>query len=378
MQISKWLFVILASSLLMACSNSDGDNNTTPPPSPPPEPVPTPPSLDSGIINSQNATTVASDAFSGLSSTSDAGNELSDLSTGIGNDFVGGVDIDTGGDLNVVDRAKRLIERANSGIPATSAIATGVVITENDIPCEEGGSYDFIWEDNDDNEEFSAGDTITTIDDNCVEYGETTNGQISVTLHEDEPNLSMTMIFTDFTTIDSEGTSTLNGDLSVIIEDSSESFSISSTSFSFSDSEFSATFSNVSLTGTTSGTLESLVMTADTLTVVEEGVTETFSNVSSTFTEDSNTLVYTMDLNETFDAPELGGTVSVDTLQPFEELESDEFPYTGIMKITASDNSSVTLTALDAVNVRLEVDEDGDGAIDETINDTTWASLDIL
>jgi hypothetical protein len=376
MHISKWLFVILTSSLLMACSNSDGDNNTTPPPSPSPEPVPAPPSLDSGIINSQNATTVASDAINGLSSTSEAGNELSDLSTGIGNDFVGGVGVEIDGSFNVVDYAKRRM--ANSGIPAIPAIATGAVLPVNDIPCEESGSYDSIFADNDDDEYFSVGDTITTIDYNCVEYGETTNGQFSVTLLEEDPNLSMTMIFTDFTTIDSEGTSTLNGDLSVIIEDSSESFSISSTSFSFSDSEFSATFSNVSLTGTTSGTLESLVMTADTLTVVEEGVTETFNNVSLTFTEDSNTLVYTMDLNGTFDAPELGGTVSVDTLQRFEELESDEFPYAGIMKITASDNSSVTLTALDAVNVRLEVDEDGDGAIDETINDTTWASLDIL
>jgi hypothetical protein len=376
MHISKWLFVILTSSLLMACSNSDGDNNTTPPPSPSPEPVPAPPSLDSGIINSQNATTVASDAINGLSSTSEAGNELSDLSTGIGNDFVGGVGVEIDGSFNVVDYAKRRM--ANSGIPAIPAIATGAVLPVNDIPCEESGSYDSIFADNDDDEYFSAGDTITTIDYNCVEYGETTNGQFSVTLLEEEPNLSMTMIFTDFTTIDSEGTSTLNGDLSVIIEDSSESFSISSTSFSFSDSESAGTFTNVSLTGTTSGTLESLVMTADALTVVEEGVTETFNNVSLTFTEDSNTLVYTMDLNGTFDVPELEGTVSVDTLQRFEELESDEFPYAGIMKITASDNSSVTLTALDAVNVLLEIDEDGDGAIDETINDTTWASLDIL
>ena len=38
-------------------------------------------------------------------------------------------------------------------------------------------------------------------------------------------------------------------------------------------------------------------------------------------------------------------------------------------------NSSARLTAIDNVNVRIDIDTNGDGAIDDTIN-TTWVELD--
>ncbi len=48
---------------------------------------------------------------------------------------------------------------------------------------------------------------------------------------------------------------------------------------------------------------------------------------------------------------------------------------TGSIKITGAGNSSVTVTALDSVNVQLEVDTDGDNVIDVTIV-TTWEAND--
>jgi len=378
MQISKWLFVILASSLLVACGGDDGDSSSSTTTNSTDSTPTTDNSPNPGTtITSQNSAAFAGSAFKRLFDTLGAGNTLSNTSTGMGAGLVGGVDIDGG--FNLADYAKRQMERVeNSGISATSTVATGVIITDT-LSCDDSGTNDIIWADNDDDEDLSVGDTFTITAHNCVEDGETTNGQISFSLLGDESNLSMTFVFTNFTTVDFEGTSTFDGDLSMSIQEneanSFESVSISSNVLNFSDPESAGTFSNFSLTVTTTGTLESLLMTADALTFVEEGVTETLSNFSLTFTEDSNTLLSTMALNGTFNDPELGGVVSIDTPQPFEELASNDFPYAGIMKIIASDNSSVTLTVLDAVNVRLDVDEDGDGAIDET-SDMTWTSLD--
>ena len=49
----------------------------------------------------------------------------------------------------------------------------------------------------------------------------------------------------------------------------------------------------------------------------------------------------------------------------------DSNPYVGEMFITGADNSSIRVIALDVETVRLEMDYDGDGAVDET-RDVTW------
>jgi len=49
-------------------------------------------------------------------------------------------------------------------------------------------------------------------------------------------------------------------------------------------------------------------------------------------------------------------------------------PYSGELRVTASDGSTVTIVAIDEQNVRLDVDSDGD-TFPETSIDTTWAAL---
>ena len=46
----------------------------------------------------------------------------------------------------------------------------------------------------------------------------------------------------------------------------------------------------------------------------------------------------------------------------------------GIMEITGADSSKETLTVLNSVDVQLEIDENGDDIVDETIL-TTWDEL---
>lgn len=72
--------------------------------------------------------------------------------------------------------------------------------------------------------------------------------------------------------------------------------------------------------------------------------------------------------------PKFGNaTFTVATVTPF-QVSAGSAPSSGILTVTATDKSSLRLTAVDAVNVRLEIDRNGDGTADQVIN-TTWADL---
>jgi len=64
---------------------------------------------------------------------------------------------------------------------------------------------------------------------------------------------------------------------------------------------------------------------------------------------------------------------TLETHVPFESTGAN-YPHAGSFTVTATDGSTVTLTALDNTNVQLDLDLDGDSTVDETIN-TTWVAL---
>ena len=61
---------------------------------------------------------------------------------------------------------------------------------------------------------------------------------------------------------------------------------------------------------------------------------------------------------------------TISTLQSF----GDDYPYDGEIEIVGANNASIRIIALDATTVRLEVDSNGDGTVDDVI-DTTWDAL---
>jgi hypothetical protein len=72
--------------------------------------------------------------------------------------------------------------------------------------------------------------------------------------------------------------------------------------------------------------------------------------------------------------PTLGNnTFTVRTLTDFVQ-QGNNNPSAGVLSVTASDNSSLTLTALDSTNVQISVDNNGDGVVDQTTT-TTWSDL---
>jgi len=81
---------------------------------------------------------------------------------------------------------------------------------------------------------------------------------------------------------------------------------------------------------------------------------------------------YTLTSRGTVDSSQLADIVSYTTPVQFQGNGID-FPHTGELLITGG-NSSARLIALDDVNVRIELDSDGDGVVDVTV-DTTWDAL---
>jgi len=90
-------------------------------------------------------------------------------------------------------------------------------------------------------------------------------------------------------------------------------------------------------------------------------------------TVDFNTQAYSVDSSGTLATAQLGGSVQSETTTSFEGI-GDGYPSSGVMVVTGAANSSETITVVDSINVTIEVDEDGDGVIDQTIN-TTWDAL---
>ena len=116
-------------------------------------------------------------------------------------------------------------------------------------------------------------------------------------------------------------------------------------------------------------------MSSSTFTVSSNGSTETLSNFSTTVTENAGMFPssYTTDAMGTMTSTQFDGSVTYDTPVPFESI-GEAYPYTGELLVTGANNATLRLIALDEVNVRIEADYDGDGAVDETI-DTTWDAL---
>ena len=73
------------------------------------------------------------------------------------------------------------------------------------------------------------------------------------------------------------------------------------------------------------------------------------------------------------ESPTLGGSVDYETTVTIEAIGDDD-PHVGEVLVTGADNSSVRIVIIDSNMIQLEIDENGDGTIDEFI-DTNWATL---
>lgn len=297
---------------------------------------------DPVAISATNAPQVAGAAY-------DASVSLEGAGLG-GAGFLTGVVAVSGADG--IDMVEVIVDRLKASqtwfADQQAAFVTGAVVTATEN-CTDGGSFSFTLNDADDNQELSSGDSVSATFNSCSEGGTVLNGVLSINniAITGDPagfpySLQLTIQANNFSVTEASETASLNGALTL----------------------GRSTSDGVSFSSSISGT---------SIALTENGGAATLSAFQLGSTEDISSGAYSFDMTATVSSPDIGGAVSIVTDVTFEGVDPAD-PYVGEATITGANNSSVTLIALDEINVRLLVDENGDGATDATI-DTTWAAL---
>ena len=231
-----------------------------------------------------------------------------------------------------------------------AAAVSSIPFGPETLPCDVSGSIT-VSGNLADPTTLSAGDVINIDADNCNDgLGETTDGVIGFTVDAISGDflsalydLTMSLDITNFQVTTAEDVLTTNGDTTVRLN----------------------TLNTPAVLASVSG----LSLTADSNTQ-----SRTLTNYLTEQTLDAGQTPspYTMDSSGTLNSSELGGVVDYATEVIFQGFDND-YPSSGEL-LVSGDNSSVRLTAIDNVNVQVDIDNNGDDVIDETIV-TTWDAL---
>jgi hypothetical protein len=118
-----------------------------------------------------------------------------------------------------------------------------------------------------------------------------------------------------------------------------------------------------------------IAVSSSTLVTTSEGTEEVLTSFSVEITEDASTfpVAVTVETAFTLSSPRIGGEVTVTTSLVLLSMGED-YPFEGELRIAGAGNAVIVMIALDTNTVRLQIDIDGDGATDETI-DLTWDEL---
>lgn len=235
------------------------------------------------------------------------------------------------------------------GIPGISADSPmGVAFQKTTyperIPCD-AGEILVTWTDEDDDFEISTGDSFDLDFDACffVDEDVTLDGIATLTgivitgdVMNQTPPWALEVVF-GFEQLQGQepgGTVTIDGDLGL---------SVSTDDNLFID----------------------IVVSSNSLSTEAGGVTETLSNLVETQRIDTTAFQMRITAQGALMSTDFDGTVTFETPMEFRAI-MDDYPYEGQLLIT-DDSSSVLLTVLDNVNVQLDIDENLDGVIDDTL-----------
>jgi hypothetical protein len=281
------------------------------------------------------------------------------VNTGSGMAGVVGVVAQTSGhSRSVLEISLAEFNRARNLILAPSVAG---VVRSATVNCTTSGTVTGSLQDTNNNNSFDVNEILTLTFNNCVEpttagNSTTTNGratfaitQLTGTKSGASPSTPFTaafrLTFSNYTSRDNVTNLSINGDIN-----------------------FSTLDDGASTTGTMSGT--SLRMTSS----VDGAFLMTSYNFSFMETNAPNS-PYSFSVTMTIASTVANGSVTVTTPIPFTGQGIDD-PTVGEMLIAGANSSTLTITAIDNVNVQLVVDEDGPGPMPPaTPIDTTWAAL---
>lgn len=197
----------------------------------------------------------------------------------------------------------------------------------------------------------TPGDSFNIVFNECDEgFGEVLNGTLDFTIDALSGDLAggmyelqVSMSLTDFQVSSDADVVTSNGDATVVLDLTNNPLVLASTSGS-------------------------------SLQTVSNASSDTLRNFSSSQSVNAGLepVPFSWDASGTLDTTRLTDTVTYSTPVTFEGYDLD-YPYTGEL-LVVGDSSSARIVAIDSVNVRIDIDSDGDGTVDESI-ETTWAEF---
>lgn len=197
----------------------------------------------------------------------------------------------------------------------------------------------------------SAGDSFNIVFNQCDEgLGEVLNGTLDFTIDAISGDLAggmyelqVSMNLTDFQVTTEADVVISNGDATVLLD-------------------------------TTNNPLVLASASGNSLSTDSNASSDTLSNFSSSQSVNAglDPMPFSWTAGGTLDTSRLTDTVTYSTPVTFEGFDLD-YPYVGEL-LVAGDSSSARLVAIDSVNIRIDIDSDGDGTVDESI-ETTWAEF---
>lgn len=291
-------------------------------------------------VTEANHTSVAANGYAGSTAVIQAPIEASNLVSGVA------IDVPT------VGAPRTVIDLLMLGVAGSSNLVSGVSTSQ---ACPGGGSM-LIDAAVQNTSTLNAGDSVNVQLNNCVLNGVQTNGKLAISVK------------------DASGVTSGSGAFSLKLGVQYQGFSSATAAYSRTiDGDMLVTFQN-----DTSGK-ESFVISGNTLTASESGsgrptVQRTLSGYSSTIGITSQGVTSTLD-GRLSGQTSAAGTFNVDvkTLQPFVSTVAASQPISGTMQVSGA-ASTVTLTVLDASNVKLDYSAKGDGVVTKSTT-LTWADF---
>ena len=216
--------------------------------------------------------------------------------------------------------------------------------------CVVGGTITTTWNDHDNDGLLSNGDVLTASFQQCRQSSSLSfNGSLVITLTGTPSAMSFKAdaAFQNVTVVYGGVTATIKGGVAL---DEVDTDTISSLTF---------TVGNGGLEETVSSTSYSDSIVFDSGTVVASSYLAGTSSVT---------------LNGSFFAQSIGGSVTIATQQPLYQQASDAYPSGGQVLVTGAGGSKLLATVLDATQVQLQLDANGDGTY-ETTSTVAWSTL---
>jgi len=214
------------------------------------------------------------------------------------------------------------------------------------------------------------------------------SGTVDVTIdisNPEQPSVNDTFVF-EFTNCDDGSGAVVNGGMTITI--SSLGGDVASGNFllgmQIRFSAYAVTEGGETTTAEGSISIEidtrdplvtTITVSTSALVTTSAGTEEVLTNLTVRITEDASMfpVAVTVETSFTISSPHIGGSVTVTTSLSLQSSGSD-YPFEGELRIEGADRAVIVLIALDGNTVRLQIDIDGDGANDETL-EMTWDEL---